>query len=251
MKPLKIFLHDYAGHPFQAELSRALASRGHRVTHAFFAGDPGPKGDLKVKPGDAPTLRLEPVDIGVPYTKGNFVRRRFLDLAYGKAAAAAIEREKPDIVISGNTPTEAQEAVVRASKAVGAKFIFGTLNTGVPVDIHAALSKIAITADVIEVPFGIEDHQAVRRPHRSRIAVNGSPCSRVRAGTVAAGSVAGGAASGGIRRRQCLVYRLDVLSDVDQLFEFTELRQLGNHLRRILLVRVERILVLQLRYEEL
>ncbi|MES1202950.1 MAG: glycosyltransferase family 4 protein [Pseudomonadota bacterium] len=124
MKPLKVFLHDYAGHPFQAELSRALAARGHVVTHAFFAGDPGPKGDLKAKPGDAASLSFAPIDIGVPYTKGDFIRRRFLDLRYGKAAAAAIEREKPDIVFSGNTPTEAQEAIVRAANRVGAKFVY-------------------------------------------------------------------------------------------------------------------------------
>lgn len=124
MKPLTIFLHDYAGHPFQAGLSRALALRGHRVIHGFFAGDPGPKGDLQVRPGDAPTLAFEPIDIGVPYKKADFVRRRFLDLKYGKAAAAAIERARPDLVISGNTPTEAQEAVLAASKRAGAKFLF-------------------------------------------------------------------------------------------------------------------------------
>jgi colanic acid biosynthesis glycosyl transferase WcaI len=124
MNPLKIFLHDYAGHPFQAELSRALAARGHIVSHAFFAGDPGPKGDLQRKPGDSDTLSFAPIDIGVPYTKTNFIRRRFLDLRYGKAAAAEIERQKPDIVFSGNTPTEAQEAIVSACRRVGARFIF-------------------------------------------------------------------------------------------------------------------------------
>jgi glycosyltransferase involved in cell wall biosynthesis len=124
MKPMSIFIHDYAGHPFQADLSRALAARGHRIIHGFFAGDPGPKGDLKTKAGDAPTLSFEAIDIGVPYKKADFIRRRFLDIAYGKAAAAAIERTRPDLVISGNTPTEAQDYVVAATKKVGAKFVF-------------------------------------------------------------------------------------------------------------------------------
>lgn len=124
MKPLTIFLHDYAGHPFQTDLSRALAARGHRVIHAFFAGDPGPKGDLQVRPGDPPTLSFEPIDIGVPYRKADFVRRRFLDLRYGKAAAAAIERIRPDLVVSSNTPTEAQEALLAATKRIGASFLF-------------------------------------------------------------------------------------------------------------------------------
>ncbi len=28
---MKILVHDYAGHPFQVQLSRALAQRGHQV----------------------------------------------------------------------------------------------------------------------------------------------------------------------------------------------------------------------------
>jgi hypothetical protein len=28
---MKVVLHDFAGHPFQAELSRRLAARGHDV----------------------------------------------------------------------------------------------------------------------------------------------------------------------------------------------------------------------------
>lgn len=124
MQPLKIILHDYAGHAFTAELSRTLAQRGHTVVHAYFAGDPGPKGDLTVKPGDAPSLSFAPIDIDAPYTKANLVRRRFLDLRYGKIAAALIEREKPDVVISANTPTEAQEAILAGAKRIGAKFIY-------------------------------------------------------------------------------------------------------------------------------
>ncbi|MGE3865613.1 MAG: glycosyltransferase family 4 protein [Hyphomonadaceae bacterium] len=124
MKAQTIFLHDYAGHPFQAELSRALAARGHRVIHAFFAGDMGPKGDLQWKPGDPETLSFAPIGIDAAYVKGNLFKRRFLDLRYGRAAGEAIAAAKPDIVISGNTPTEAQEDVIHATKAAGAKFVF-------------------------------------------------------------------------------------------------------------------------------
>jgi glycosyltransferase involved in cell wall biosynthesis len=124
MTPKSIFIHDYAGHPFQAELSRALAARGHRVTHAFFAGDQGPKGDLKRRPGDAKSLAFLPLALSAPYSKSDFVARRFQDLEYGRVAAAAIAASGADIVISGNTPTEAQDYIIRASKRSGAKFIF-------------------------------------------------------------------------------------------------------------------------------
>lgn len=124
MTPAKIFLHDYAGHPFQAELSRALASRGHQVTHAYFEGDAGPKGALERATGDASTLAFRPISIGEAYSKGSFAKRRFQDLRYGRAAAAAILAERPQIVISGNTPTESQVHVHRAARQVGARFIY-------------------------------------------------------------------------------------------------------------------------------
>ena len=44
---MKILIHDFAGHPFQMTLSRELANRGHDITHAYFAGDTGPK-EIKV-----------------------------------------------------------------------------------------------------------------------------------------------------------------------------------------------------------
>ena len=119
-----IFLHDYAGHPFQAELSRELARRGHAVTHGFFAADTGPKGVLERVADDPETLRFAPIDIGAPYSKASFVKRRFQDVAYGRAAAAAIIAARPEIVISGNTPTEAQDHVLRAARQTGARFIY-------------------------------------------------------------------------------------------------------------------------------
>src|SRR5450631_3453912 len=42
----RILLNDYCGHPFQVELSRELARRGHEVLHVYSADDQTPKGDL-------------------------------------------------------------------------------------------------------------------------------------------------------------------------------------------------------------
>jgi glycosyltransferase involved in cell wall biosynthesis len=115
-------IHDYAGHPFQVGLSRCLAARGHEVAHAWFAGDPGPKGALaRCGPGDPVTF----LGIGIdrPYDKGALLARQLGDVAYGRAAARAVAGFRPQVVISGNTPTAAQEAVIRASRAVGAAFV--------------------------------------------------------------------------------------------------------------------------------
>lgn len=121
---MKILLHDYAGHPFQAELSRKLASRGHTVIHAYFGADLGPKGRMQREAGDPDCLQFEAVDPGTDYSKTNFIKRRAGDLAYGKAVARLIGAEKPDVVISGNTPTEAQQAIVEACRKAPCSFIY-------------------------------------------------------------------------------------------------------------------------------
>jgi colanic acid biosynthesis glycosyl transferase WcaI len=121
---LHIFVHDYAGHPFQAQLSRELARRGHRVTHAWFAEDQGPKGRLSKSLDDADGLEFLPMGRGLSYSKTNFLKRRAGDIAYGKACAKWIAENRPDVVISGNTPTEAQEWIVAACRKHGLQFIY-------------------------------------------------------------------------------------------------------------------------------
>ena len=121
---MKIFVHDYAGHPFQVDLSRELALRGHEVNHAYFHGDLGPKGKLAKSSLDPESLSFTGVKLARPYDKASFVQRRFDDVSYGKAVAELVQLGKPDIVISGNTPTEAQSAIVGACKKNGSAFVF-------------------------------------------------------------------------------------------------------------------------------
>jgi glycosyltransferase involved in cell wall biosynthesis len=121
---VKILVHDYAGHPFQVDLSRELAFRGHDVRHAYFHGDRGPKGRLEPSASDPKSLCFTGVTLARPYDKASFVRRRFDDVSYGREVARLVVSEKPDIVISGNTPTEAQSAIVKACGKNGSAFVF-------------------------------------------------------------------------------------------------------------------------------
>lgn len=121
---MRILIHDYAGHPFQVQLSRELASRGHEVTHAYFGGDPGPKGSLHRRDADPVGLSFERVDLDVVYNKGAFFRRRSNDVKYGKKVAELISKIRPEIVVSGNTPVESQGYIIGASRRVSAKFVF-------------------------------------------------------------------------------------------------------------------------------
>lgn len=121
---MRICVHDFAGHPFTAELSRTLAARGHEVIHVWFVGDSGPKGRVQKVDGDAETLSFLPLGGEIDYSKTNFRKRRAGDITYGKMLGDWIKANKPDVVISGNTPTEAQEGIVKGCRAVGVPFIY-------------------------------------------------------------------------------------------------------------------------------
>jgi colanic acid biosynthesis glycosyl transferase WcaI len=116
-----IFIHDYAGHPFQVDLSLSLAKNGHKVFHVYFAGDAGPKGNMS----DELHVNLNFLAIGSKnYSKTNFIKRRFDDLKYGKQVANEIYKIRPDIVISGNTPTEAQNIIINSCSKSNIKFVY-------------------------------------------------------------------------------------------------------------------------------
>lgn len=121
---MNIVIHDYAGHPFQVELSRRLALRQHRVTHIYFAGDKGPKGNMVVDQAEANNLSIEAIGNVANYSKTNFFKRRAGDIEYGRLVAERIKQLSPDIVISGNTPTETQEFILDACESVNAKFCY-------------------------------------------------------------------------------------------------------------------------------
>jgi colanic acid biosynthesis glycosyl transferase WcaI len=123
---MKILVHDYAGHAFPTSLSRALAARGHQVVHAFAGCLQTPRGDLHLNPGDAATLEFReiPMDPEYPRYKYSFRRRRNMEIRYGNAAADFVRSWKPDAVLSGNTPTETQEPITRATVESGGRFYY-------------------------------------------------------------------------------------------------------------------------------
>jgi colanic acid biosynthesis glycosyl transferase WcaI len=112
---MRIAIHDYAGHPFQFDLSRALARLGHDVRHFYFAGDAGPKGQKTIQPDDPAGFSIEAIHIPFPYTKDRMLHRFLGDQFYANAARRRIARFRPDLVISGNAPIDVQAALRSAS----------------------------------------------------------------------------------------------------------------------------------------
>src|SRR3954447_11455580 len=121
---MKLVVHDYCDHPFQVQLSRNLAMRGHDVTHIYFADDPGPKGAFDNRPDNPPSLKFVAITLGGPVRQTALLARRFNDVAYGRGVARKILELHPDAVISGNAPTEAQGAIINACRTADIRFVY-------------------------------------------------------------------------------------------------------------------------------
>ncbi len=121
---MRIIVHDYSGHPFQIQLSRELATRGHDVLHLYSASFQTPQGALSRRDDDPAGFAIEGVKLPSEFKKDSYVARLFQEMEYGRMVADRVKAYKPDIVLSGNTPLDAQERVQKAAAAVGARFYF-------------------------------------------------------------------------------------------------------------------------------
>jgi len=100
----RLVVHDYAGHPFQAQLSRALAKRGYTVIHQYCASCTSGQGSLTLSPSDPPSLTFEAISLGSPFQRYSPGKRVLQELSYAHRVGASIRRIEPDLVISSNVP---------------------------------------------------------------------------------------------------------------------------------------------------
>jgi glycosyltransferase involved in cell wall biosynthesis len=122
---MRLLIHDYAGHPFQVQLSRELARRGHSVVHAYAGGLLTPRGSLQKKAHDPDELQVieVPMDPNYRRDKYRFLQRRRMEVAYGRAIMTLIHEKKPDVVISANAPTEPQLRIAKTCSRLGISFV--------------------------------------------------------------------------------------------------------------------------------
>lgn len=121
---MKLLIHDYAGHAFPIQLSRELARRGHTVLHLYAGYNQTPRGELRKREDDPDTFNIRGVFIQKPLQKGALVRRWFQEREYGCSVVNEIRDFKPQIVLSANTPLDAQKAILKEAHRQGASFIF-------------------------------------------------------------------------------------------------------------------------------
>ncbi|MDX1440712.1 MAG: glycosyltransferase family 4 protein [Rubricoccaceae bacterium] len=113
---MRIYVHDYAGHPFQVQLSRALARRGHEVRHGFSSTNQTPQGSLVRQAGDPETFQPDPITLPHPIEKYDssfrgFWARRKSEIEYGSLLIQQVADFDPDVVLAANTPLDPLSAL--------------------------------------------------------------------------------------------------------------------------------------------
>jgi colanic acid biosynthesis glycosyl transferase WcaI len=120
----RILVHDFSGHPFQAQLSRELARRGHEVRHVHCDSYVSGRGNVTRTADDPPTLSFHPVSLDEPFNKYSPRRRFQQEVQYGKRFASAVSDFGPDVVIESNDPLLAKAVSARRMAKAGIPWVF-------------------------------------------------------------------------------------------------------------------------------
>lgn len=121
---MRILLHDNSGHPFQVQLARELARRGHVVRHLFNARFQTPRGSLSPLPGDPTTFEVAAIDPGKPMAKYDYFTRFRQERGYGKLLERELEAFQPDVALLSNTPPDSLLAPQAWCRAHHRGFVF-------------------------------------------------------------------------------------------------------------------------------
>jgi colanic acid biosynthesis glycosyl transferase WcaI len=113
---MRILLHDYSGHPFQAQLSRELAARGHVVEHVHCASYVSGKGRLERRADDPASLSFVSMEMDADFDKYKVRHRVKQEFAYARAFSWHLRQSAPDVVVMCNVPLLAHFMIERRSR---------------------------------------------------------------------------------------------------------------------------------------
>lgn len=121
--PGLIQVHDFAGHPFQAELSRELARRGLTIEHSFANQYTSGKGVLKRRAGDPPSLTFHAIETPLPFEKYSPVGRLRFERSFARTWIDQTRRQRPELVIACNVPLFALHRFSGFARRSGVPFV--------------------------------------------------------------------------------------------------------------------------------
>jgi len=119
---MRICLHDFSGHPFQVELARRLAARGHDVVHVSSAEYVSGKGDLTAEDGQR--LSFVRIEVDRPYEKHSPRARVTWERAYAAATIEQLTGGDFDVFIACNIPLLANHRISRWARRHGLPWVF-------------------------------------------------------------------------------------------------------------------------------
>lgn len=113
-----VVVNDYAGHPFQIDLSRELAARGIRVDHAYCDTNVTPRGDLTDTSNE---LEIVGISTGSSFEKYDAKKRLIAEIRYGVSSARLLVKRRPDITLNSNVPIISLAIISMVAKALRIK----------------------------------------------------------------------------------------------------------------------------------
>lgn len=123
-KKYRILVNDYAGHPFQVQLSRWLAKQGHEVLHTYCSSIETPRGTLQKASSDPTEFRIEGISLDREFNKYALISRWRQEKEFGEKIVRRAEAFQPDVVISANTPLGSQRKLTTYANKSNIPFIF-------------------------------------------------------------------------------------------------------------------------------
>jgi colanic acid biosynthesis glycosyl transferase WcaI len=118
-----VMVHDFSGHPFQAQLSRSLARRGFHTLHVYCSSFQTPKGAVGDK-SPAGESRSVGISTHRSFHKYSLVRRSLQEIEYALRLIRLIREERPNVIITSNTPLVAALILHVAIKATRRPVVF-------------------------------------------------------------------------------------------------------------------------------
>ncbi len=120
---MRILLNDYAGYPFILDFAQKLAERGHEVLCVYAGYNTTPQGNAAVQVGKV-HLQVKPLYTRQPLRKDKFFKRWLQEREYGYLVIDAVKSFHPDVVLSANTPLDAQWILLGSLNKEGVPFVF-------------------------------------------------------------------------------------------------------------------------------
>lgn len=122
---MHLLINDFGRYSFTMQLARELGQRGLMVGYSYCEKlSATPEGNVQIGHEESGFLRGLPVRLNHDLDKKNLWKRRKQEIEYGKRLAEIVRSEQPSVVLSANTPLDAQRQIWQVAGSLGLKRVF-------------------------------------------------------------------------------------------------------------------------------